>query len=176
MGVYIGNSRRKLMMANSSLDLLKPNFTNVVRQSINSDGAIYNGIGYKDGYRIRSGGAEIEYENATTTGFIPVKGGDVVRIYGWSRYIDQNPGNAINVANVSFANIGQVSNYGHGIFESGEYAKYNQDTIIDNQLFSQWTVPPAASGVAYIRVSAYDYENGCPSNNLIVTINEEIQL
>lgn len=58
-------------------------YTNLVYSSINADGTIYNGgLGYKEGYRIRSGGAEAEY-NSVCTGFIPVKSGDVVRLSGW---------------------------------------------------------------------------------------------
>lgn len=177
MGVHIGNSERKLIIGNTSLDVLQPNFTNMVPTSINPDGTIYNGVGYKNGYRVRSGGAETSAANTTCTGFIPVNGGDVVRVYGWDRYKDDGSSqNAINVADSSFTNIGQVSNYRYGIFETGDYTDYDEETIIDYQLFSEWVLPPAESGVAYIRVSAYDHANGCPSNKLIVTINEEIQL
>ena len=55
--------------------------TNRVNLSINPDGTIYNGgLGYKRGYRIRSGGAELEFETGVCSGYIEVKPGDVVAI------------------------------------------------------------------------------------------------
>lgn len=159
--------------------LWKGGYKNWVPFSTESDGkTIYNGgLGYKNGYRVRSGGAETAHNNAACTGFIPVKGGDVVRISGWTRYTDSgNAANAINAANSSFTNIGQVSNGNYGIFASGGgYAAYDKSTIEDGANgISKWVVPPSASGVAYIRVSAYNPYDGAPGEKLIVTINEEI--
>ena len=55
--------------------------TNRVNLSINPDGTIYNGgLGYKRGYRLRSGGAEVEFETGMCSGYIEVKPGDVVVI------------------------------------------------------------------------------------------------
>lgn len=160
----------------------KSGFKNWVRYSTESGGeAIYNGgLGYKNGYRIRSGGAEAASGATACTGFIPVKGGDVIRIKGWLRY--QYPSaaaNAINAANSSYSNIGQIGNSNYGIFASGgSAAAYNSSTIIDNANgISSWVVPPDSTGVKFIRVSAF---NNAPDLNekvgeqLIVTINEEI--
>lgn len=161
--------------------LWRNRYINRVPLSIHSDGSIYNnGLGYKNGYRIRSGGAEAAQDAAACTGFIPVKGGDVVRIRGWTRYsAANNAANAINVANANFTNIGQVSNANYGIFDaSGGYSKYGMDAIEDDvNGVSKWIVPPTESKVAYIRVSAFNYDE--PNINdvgsyLIVTINEEI--
>ena len=170
----------RITRRSDSLLLWKGGCTNRVPLSIDTDGSVYNGgLGYKNGYRIRSGGAETSQNNAACTGFIPVSGGDVIRIYGWNRY--SNPGtaaNAVNVADAAFANLGQISNSNYGIFASGAaYAAYNNSTIEDGaDGISSWVVPPAASGAAYIRVSAYDATNSAPGANLIVTVNEEIEI
>lgn len=152
-------------------------YTNMVPLSIDTDGSIYNSVGYKDGYRIRSGGAESTQSKGTCTGFIPVSGGDTVRIYGWDRInYSTSAANAINVADSSFTNLGQVGNSNYGIFASGGgYAAYDKSTIYDGaDGVSKWVVPPAASGAAYIRVSAYNDGVTDVGSQLIVTVNEEI--
>jgi len=64
--------------------LWESSYLNMVPSSKASDGTtIYNGgLGYKNGYRIRSGGAEGVLASSAHTGFIPVKGGDTIRISG----------------------------------------------------------------------------------------------
>ena len=37
-----------------------------------------------------------------------------------------------------------------------------------------WIVPPADSGIEYIRISAFDFEELKTGKNMIITINEEI--
>lgn len=154
----------------------KDGYTNLVPLSINADGSIYNnGLGYKNGYRIRSNGAEGTNSNTACTGFIPVSGGDVIRISGCNYTYAQN-GNAINVSDGSFANIGQFTMLPaqYGIFASG-YTAYSYGSVVqESDGIWKWVVPPAASGVAYIRISAYDNVNGSPGARLIVTVNEEI--
>lgn len=155
----------------------KRGYINEVRRSINTDGTIYNGTGYKNRYRIRSGGAEGAQDDAACTGFIPVKGGDIIRISGCD-FARNTTSNAINVADTSFSNIGQMTpsyaGSGYGIFAPGAAYQsycYNKAVTQEKAGVWKWTVPPAASGVAYIRVSGYGWDHGA---NMIVTINEEI--
>lgn len=156
---------------------------NWVPYSTESDGkTIYNGgLGYKNGYRIRSGGAEGSESTASHTGYIPVKGGDDVYFSGWD-FSANKTANAINVSNSSFTNIGQItpsySDAGYGIFAPGAaYQSYCYNSVVrvsDNVW--KWKVPPVASGVTYIRVSGYttpDFSGG-DGSKMIVTINEEI--
>lgn len=151
-------------------------YKNWVRYSINADGSIYNdGIGYKDGYRVRSGGTEGSTGHASCTGFIKVNPGDVIRIAGWP-FEGSGSGNSINASDSGFTNIGQASSNGnYGIF-SDEYSAYNypNSVVKEHENMYRWIVPPAASGVAYIRISGYDVENGPPGSKMIVTVNEEI--
>lgn len=69
-------------------------YTNQIPISTDTDGSIFNGVGYKQGYRINSSGnvataasAEITFD-CFCTGFIPVKGGDVIRFSG--AYVEGN--------------------------------------------------------------------------------------
>lgn len=174
MGICIGNKKVCWTINGVRLKTTKPNFTNLVPFSINSDGSIYNGTGYKNGYRVRSGGAEVAATNTTITGFIPVKGGDIVYIYGWDRYVKNSTAeNAINIYDSSFNNLGQVSNYYYGVFET-VYPEYRDITIVDRpEAFSKYVLPPG-NDIAYIRVSAYDLVNGAPASKLVVTINEAL--
>lgn len=63
-----------------------PNYTNQIPISTDADGSVFNGTGYRAATRISSssGVASIANANATypsfTTGFIPVKKGDVIRL------------------------------------------------------------------------------------------------
>ena len=158
----------------------KAGYVNMVRISTTNNGTtIYNGTGYKNGYRIRSGGAEGAQADAACTGFIPVKGGDIVRISGCN-FAQSSTSNAINVADASFANIGQMTpsyaNAGYGIFApSAAYQSYCYNKAVTQEKTGvwKWTVPPAASGAAYIRVTGYN-ASGNHGANMIVTVNEEI--
>ena len=151
-------------------------YKNWVPFSINADGTIYNSTGYKDGYRVRSGGGEAAANRTTCTGFIKVSPGDIIRISGCNFGYAANT-NAINVSDSSFTNIGQFTmlpaNY--GIF-AGNYAAYNSTSVVEEKTgVWKWIVPPADSGVAYIRVTGYNSTvSTYPGENLTVTINEEI--
>lgn len=172
----IGGVELKQLFING-IQVWKSGYKNWVPFSTTEDGkTIYNGKGYKDGCRIRSGGAEGTTGVGSCTGFIPVSGGDTVRISGAS-FTYNSSSNAINGSSASFANLGQLTpSYaasGYGIFASdGAWFSYSWKSVVEEKPgVWKWVVPPAASGVAYIRVSAYTDAKG---ENLIVTINEEI--
>lgn len=169
------------MSINGNVIWEKPaSYKNWVPYSIDTDGSIYNGgLGYKNGYRIRSGGAEGELASSAHTGFIPVKGGDIIRISGMNFGSNKSHGSAMNVSNSSFTNIGQfsmTSGY-YGIFTQEAYTPYNKSSVVEEKTgVWKWIVPPTDSGVAYIRVSCnmYDTNEAADGSLLIVTINEEI--
>lgn len=171
-------------VASSIVDVVS--YTNQVPLSTESGGkTIYNGgLGYKNGYRIRSGGAEGALDSSAHTGFIPVKAGDIVRIGGLDFGSTHSHGSALNVANSSFTNIGQFSMTAgeYGIFLESAYRAYSVASVVQEKTgVWKWVVPPAASGVAYIRVSANTYPTSsgvypaADGSKLIVTINEEIE-
>ena len=153
-------------------------YKNWVRYSTEADDkTIYNGgLGYKNKYRLRSGGAEAEHTKASNTGYIRAKGGDVVRLSGWDANIIDTA-NSINVYNASHTNIGQITpNYpyaGYGIFESTykEYGWSNTKGVKEEKAgVYKWTVPTGAD-IEYIRVTGYTNADG---SKMIVTVNEEI--
>ena len=172
-----GIAMKKLTL--DGVQIWSKGITNWVRKSINADGTIYNGgLGYKDGYRIRSGGAETTAASGTCTGYIKVNGGDVIRISGCNFGLSAAE-NAINASDSSFTNIGQVvrNNDGYGIFaSSAAYHDYSRQSIVEEKTgVWKWVVPPAASNVAYIRITGRAVTYGAPQGvDLIVTINEEI--
>lgn len=172
--LVIGGVQLKKLLING-VQAWKSGYTNRVPESIDENGNIYNGRGYKNGYRVRSGGAEGALSGGACTGFIAVKGGDVVRFSGWDFSYPQN-GNAVNISNASFANIGQFTTHpaAYGIFASG-YTAYSLSSVVrESDGVWKWIVPPAASGAAYIRISGYD-AGGAPGARMIVTVNEEIE-
>ena len=147
---------------------------NRVPFSIDTDGTVYNETGYKNGYRIRSGGAEGESWQAACTGFIPVNGGDIIRISGVEFSAASN-NNAINSADNTFTNIGQFTMLPahYGIY-SGDYATYGADSVVEeSEGIWKWVVPPTASGVAYIRISGHTTTGG-NGETLIISINSKM--
>lgn len=170
---------KKITCKSDGTVLWTAGYVNQVPLSIDSSGEIYNGTGYKNGYRIRSGGAEGALGDAVCTGFIPVSGGDVVRLSGWT-FSHVTAGNAINLADSAFTNLGQVTSQGneYGIMAS-TYKAYGWSSVVEeSDGVWKWVVPPAASGVAYIRVSGFDNstyaDETLVGTRMIVTVNEEI--
>lgn len=152
--------------------VVEPSYTNLVPLSTEADGVtIYNGgLGYKDGYRIRSGGAEGSHGNASCTGFIAAKGGDIVRLSGYD-VKNSDVANAINVSDSNRSNLGQIvanNSSSYGIFQ-GKGENWD-DVILEKTGVYKWVVPNGY-GIAYIRVTGYTSAHG---ENMIVTVNEEI--
>lgn len=159
--------------------LWKGGYTNLVPLSTEADGVtIYNGgLGYKNKYRIRSGGAEGDNAYASHTGFIRAIGGDVVRLSGYDATI-KNTANAINVYDASHTSIGQITTndayYGYGFFQKtwNDYNWSNAKGVKEEKTgVYVWTIPPDAS-IQYIRVTGY---TGGDGSKMIVTVNEEIE-
>ena len=153
------------------------NMKNWVKFSTEADGVtVYNGgLGYKNGYRVRSGGAEAALSGASCTGFIPLKAGDVVRMSGYNALF-VSAQNAINVYNADKENIGQaVSNMpqdGYGIFSSGaSYPSYGWASVTQNPTGVYVWVAPPYDPIAFMRVTGYTLDDG---SKMIITVNQEI--
>ncbi|MBR4419344.1 MAG: hypothetical protein IKT32_00530 [Clostridia bacterium] len=157
---------------------IKAGYTNLVPTSIGTDKKVYNnGLGYKSGYRIRSGGAEQVKDGGSCTGFIPVKPNDVVRVSGWNiKESGAGACNAINISDANFNNLGQWAannDWGYGNLQGTNYAK--QAYMVEETTgVYKWVVPPAEYGAAYIRVSGFT-GYGDTGYKMIVTVNEEIE-
>lgn len=155
----------------------KVTIRNLVPLSTEADGkTIYNGgKGYKDGYRVRSGGLETTMASASCTGYIKAKAGDIIR---WSGITLDGGGadNTINVFDNGYTNLGQIaqnSDPGYGIFAESAYANYNWRGVTESPIgVLNWVVPPNVS-ITFIRLTGRTMGDG---SNLIVTVNEEITL
>jgi hypothetical protein len=151
-----------------------------VKYSTEADGVtIYNGgLGYKDGYRIRSGGAESASNNCVCTGFIPLKAGDTLRIYPPFRGFNTN--NTINFADGNFGNLGQINDSGsaYGICATNRNAYM---TSVVNGVTTLTLTDANDASIRYVRITHFigtasgntsEIESG---SEMIVTINEEIE-
>lgn len=149
-------------------------YINQVPISVDESGNIYNGTGYKNGYRIRSGGAEGAASSASCTGFIQLKAGDTVRLSGYS-VTTKSTANAINVYNANKENLGQVvgnmSSSGYGIFANGGYSSHTWSSIVENPSGVYVWIAPPHGAIAFMRVTGDTSGDG---SKMIVTVNEEI--
>lgn len=147
-------------------------FTNRVSTSITEDGSVFNGTGYQDGMRVRSGGALGAQTGFVATGFIPVKAGDVIR-FTCSSWSTKEAGNSINfgyISNGAYTSIGSYTTQpaSYGIYlDSG---KTNSNNIPSEESPGVWKVTvPNDSSITHYRMSCF-----ASGADLIVTVNEEI--
>ncbi len=57
-------------------------YTNLLPSAIDTDGSVYNGIGYLDGHRLGSDGSPVSYDGYAVTGFMPCAFGDFIYLSG----------------------------------------------------------------------------------------------
>jgi hypothetical protein len=130
----------------------QPQYTNVLPLAIDTGGSVYNGTGYKNGYRLNSSGIEKEAEDCGHTGFIKVTNGSIVRMKN---------------------HIQCVHGYEYIHFFNASFTKVNTYQPNDN-------FPPDVDGIytfnitstcEYIRISAGEF-----TEETIITVNEEIKV
>lgn len=131
-------------------------YTNKVPISINADGTIYNDVGYKEGYRIRSGGAEGAQADGVCTGYIPFKAGDTLKIYP-ALGVDYPTTACINFSDGSFTNLGQSNQNNNAGTQYGicsGNAQYFVPTIVDGaSVLTLDPNAPNASEIQYVRIT-----------------------
>lgn len=154
-----------------------PTIDNKVHKSVEADGiTIYNTSGYKDGYRVRSGGAEDKTDWATCTGFIKVERGQKIRIY--PPFQGSNVANAINFSNGDRENLGQITDTGSAQGICAGKANIYKTTIEDGVSTLTLTEEHDLS-IAYIRITHLLKSNGGSINSgseMIVTLDQEIPI
>lgn len=152
------------------IDTSAPSYTNLLPSAIDTDGSVYNGVGWEKGYRLGSDGAPSGQNDSYLTGFIPVKMGDVVHLKNVKWQNGVTTGLSSSNQRVSFydankAHLGQTNAVGLG------------GTLLgvkdDNNIWTQFTVR-SFSGVtldnaAYFRLNCAEI-----SGDSIITVNEEI--
>ena len=148
---------------------------NWVQYSLESDGkTIYNGgLGYKEGYRLRSSGVEAEYAGIVCTGFIPFIKGDVLRIS--PRFTGLNTANTLNYYDSTFTHLGQVTDTGsgYGICNTAALVALYRSTVVNGVSVVTYT-DEFDSRIAYIRIGNDLAAMGGSGANMVVTKNEEI--
>ena len=146
-------------------------YTNQIPISTDTDGSIFNVVGYKQGYRLNSSGNVAEFTSTDwfVTGFIPVKGGDIIRFSG--AYVEGDGGGVNNRQYDSSKVAGTLSFTPYSFFHNLEATKnifkacdYNED---ERRLYSFTLKDNVEAG--YMRFTLFG--NGA---NAIVTVNEEI--
>lgn len=148
---------------------------NQVVTSTNIDGSVYNTLGYKDNYRIRSTGDEAESQYSTCTGFIPFKKDDTLLI--WPAFTGENTNNVINLFDKDFNCLGQFTDDGtkYGICTSS--ATYKVTNRNDISAFTLTDNHNGSSDVAYVRITNNIYTNSSISSGggMIVSVNQQIE-
>jgi hypothetical protein len=155
------------------------NKKNWMLYSTEADGkTIYNGgKGYKDGYRIRSAGAEAESTPTTVTGYIPYRKGD--KLYIYPPFTGMNTDNTVNFYNGEFACLGQVTDFGsgYGICSGAAVAAFKTTVVGGVSVLDLSAVTVSGvNDIAYVRIGNH-IRDGSPIRSgaeMIITKNEEI--
>lgn len=152
------------------IDPSAPSYTNMLPSATDTDGSVYNDIGYAVGQRLNSSGAADGYTGMYLTGFIPVSFGDVVRLKNVTWQYGVTSGITSNNQRISFydankTHLGQTNGTGAGGTLAGV-----KDA---NNIWTQFTVKNSSGltldNVAYFRLCCA----GITSES-IITVNEEI--
>ena len=155
-------------------------FTNQVPISTDTDGSIFNGVGYKENVRLSSsGGISSSAQNGSvTTGFIPFPDGDktVIRMKGveWKAMATQSGHYYINFYDSSkkflaYLSAGEHVNYTHVVTVTRD--SNGVETVEWNQTYgtTNTLLQCVRKNAKYIRINAKG-----KGADMIVTINEEI--
>ena len=165
----------------NGVTLWKGGYTNQVPISTDTDGSIFNGVGYKENVRLSSSGgiSSSEQNGSVTTGFIPW-GGDtsVLRMAGveWKDSTANHGGHYYincydaNKKFLRYLSAQEAPGYTHVVTvtrdSSGiETVKFNEEYGTTNEMLNGFRT------AKYIRINAYG-----KGTDMIVTINEEITL
>lgn len=149
--------------------IVPSSYTNQLPIAIDTDGSIYNGIGYKTNTRFStSSNAPSAEEGWCLSGFIPAKVGDVLRFKNvtWQHYNGSGTDRgAIYYFTSAFAKANNPSG------TDGAIGDTSMSVITDsNGNITQLTVPNwAGSSVAYVRICCQEF-----NESSIITKNEEI--
>lgn len=177
----IPEGRVKKITDQSGRVLWRQGYTNQVPISTDTDGSIYNGVGYKDNTRLSSSGgvSGSSQTNSATTGFIPFPNGDatVIRMKGveW-RYSTANYGGHyyINFYDSSkkflaYLSANEYANYDHIV--TVERDSNGVESVVWNQSYGTTNalLQAVRNSAKYIRINAHG-----KGADMIVTIDEEI--
>lgn len=154
----------------------KSGYKNWVKYAIDTDGSLYNGLGYIDKTRLSSSGGISSDGMNTTTGFIPAKAGDIIRIKGY-RWYTLATSTQYLIAYYSINNFAKV-------YTGTSQSRYQTADFIESMEYangiSTVKLKDGVGGYDYIRLCTGSYDDNdqidgaATGANLIVTVNEEI--
>ena len=149
-------------------------YTNVVPSSIDTEGEVFNGVGYKEGTRLNSSGAEASLARAICSGFIPYNNEDI-RAYG--ARVENLEAGAFYVCfyNAAFEKIGVIpgrefSGSNPGL--TSEMVDEKMMLTIDVSEVTNETFKGYMNDATYMRVSM----SSCSGQVFVVTLNEKLIL
>ena len=161
-------------------------YTNLISTSIDTDGSVYNDVGYKAGTYISTsdGLTEVDEPSYWCTGLIPIAKGDVVRIkfvFNKSTYNDQNNHYYSHLcfynADKSFNRFKYLDDFLNNNFISGNY-EWSGTNFEGTLTFTFDGASSMFNNAKYIRVSSAFLGNSAnvqtSIENAVITINEEI--
>ena len=180
----IGGVELKQLFING-IQVWKAGYKNWVPYSTTEDGkTIYNGgLGYKNGYRMSSSGAEKTQTGSALTGFIPAKFGDVIRMgnahwgsagasdgYSYIAYYDANFKLKLTInKHENSSSNGHISNVGSSYKELVDRGASN--ILTDSKGVTTFNIVfTSPVSYSYIRINAT-----ADGADMIVTVNEEIE-
>ena len=148
-------------------------YKNWAKFAIDTDGSLYNGLGYMEDYRMSSSGGVSALSGAIHSGYIPVEYGDVIRASGSTAAVGQS-GNYLTLYDASFSRLRTetMSNCTAASFFSATYVKGDDGfyTITIDTNKTGATMASAMQNAAYFRISF----GKCEPENFVITVNEEI--
>lgn len=165
--ITIASVTGNVVITATATEVVVSSYTNQVPISIDTDGSIYNGVGWIGRTRLSSSGSlsSTLSDYVSTTGFIPASSGAVIRIGGTD--VKFNSGIHYVIAyDSAFTKLTAVN--GEGAYSGG--------TITDEANGVRAVKLLDNSKIAWVRVTAGTTSsdiNG-PGDKLIVTVNEEI--
>lgn len=148
--------------------VVPPSYDNRVDDSIDTDGSIYNGTGYQEGYRLNSSGTTTQASGAINSGFIPYNG-EVIRVWGTTNSTVGYSGNYIHCYDSSF-NLINGADMSNAVNVGGTWESVDGKYMLT---FDPSTGNYAAdfAKAAYIRCGFAV----CTGENFVVTLDEAIE-
>ena len=161
--IFLTNSGNYTFAVGKSINLSVPNQVPI---SIDANSNIFNTTGYKDGYRVRSVGVEVENAGTSCTGFIPFKKGETLEIF--PAFYGGNADNAINFFDENFNCLGQAtddSTYYGICIEGSDTGESIYKTTKVNGTSTLTLTDKHDSNIAYVRIT----HNIINSNSSIIS-------
>lgn len=136
-------------------------YTNQIPISTDASGAVFNGVGYQQGYRLNSSGNPSSQASTYITGFIPVHSGDTVRFEGMELKEGTAP---INEQRIAFYDANKT------VIAAPYWKDTGTNTMSGGYLVSMTVPDYSGKTVAFARFGCYWIDS-----HSIITVNEEIR-